>query len=86
LDTLWLPQPYHSLNWERLAHHSDFATMNLRSSRAIKALGSFTLGQLGHLGHLGHLGLPSHLGHLGLPGHLGYLSTMVADQTNKSDT
>jgi hypothetical protein len=42
LDTLQLPQLYHSINWEHLAHHLNFATTNLHSSRAIKALRSFT--------------------------------------------
>jgi hypothetical protein len=42
LDTLQLPRLYRSLNWERLAQHSEPRHMNLRSSRALQALGSFT--------------------------------------------
>jgi hypothetical protein len=43
LDTLRLPRPYRSLNWERLAQHSEPCHTNPCSSQAFKALGSFTL-------------------------------------------
>ena len=42
MDTLWLPRPYRSLNWERLAQHSEPCHTNLCSSRALQALESFT--------------------------------------------
>jgi hypothetical protein len=42
LDTLWLPRLYHSLNWERLAQHSELHHNEPRSSQALQALGSFT--------------------------------------------
>jgi hypothetical protein len=49
LDTLRLPRPYRSLNWERLAQHSEPATRTLAQVEPFKALGSFTLDQRGRI-------------------------------------
>jgi hypothetical protein len=42
LDTLRLPRLYRSINWERLAQHSEPATRTLAQVEPFKALGSFT--------------------------------------------